>query len=420
MNENPASTTAGVETKRFSWSQRQFVLRARTLFYARLTFLAVGLGILSIPRWAQAFGAESRMAFFWYFVIITYSVGNFLLIERGMIGKVATFVTLCFDLIVLIYMIAYSGGLGSPMFPTQLVFTIFFAFLFPNPLAIVPPLLVLPIVAKIDTELPSRILVAEDIFTLVWYSAVNFVVVYMIVYLNGREEKQRHELLALQKNFKKMAVVEERNRLAREIHDGLGASLSSLIIQSEYLSKRAKEPMLREGIQELKSVAEESIDELRRSISMMRSDFDLVPTLEDYCYTFGERVGLDIGFRALGTIPSLAGKLQLATFRVLQESLTNAHKHARAQKVEIELVHMQGMLHLTVKDDGVGFEFRDDLEGHYGLVNMRERARQYHGTLEVMSAKGKGCQIYFTIPTVDPKTGTKWRDTLTDIRPFTG
>jgi len=405
-----------VTVEREEWGHRKFINRARALFYARLAFLAIGLGILAIPRWSHYFGTEGRAAFIWYFVIIVYSVGNYLLIERGWLGKAATFVTLSFDLIILVYMISYSGGLKSPVLPTQLLYTIFFALLFPNPLSIVPPLLVLPIVAKIDTEIPTRILQLEDVFMLVWYSAVNFIVVYVMVYLNEREDNQHNEVVALQNNLKKMAVIEERNRLAREIHDGLGASLSSLIIQSEYLQRQAMDESLKQEIGELKSVAEESIDELRRSISMMRSDFDLVPTLEDYCCTFAQRAGLEIGFTVTGEIPRLASKLQLAIFRVLQEALNNVRKHAGGKKVEVELVHMHGVLHLVITDDGAGFDFRGDLQGHYGLTNMRERARQFHGQMEIESSPGRGCKIFFTIPTVNPRTGQSWSDTMTDIQ----
>jgi len=383
------------------WAHQKFITRARTLFYARLAFLTIGLGILAVPQWARAFGAEGRGAFIWYFAIILYSVANYLLVERGFLGKAATFATLCLDLVVLVYMVAYSGGLRSPVLPTQLMFTIFFALLFPNPLAIVPPLLTLPVVAKIDTELPGRVLELEDIFLLVWYSVVNFVVVYVIVYLNEREDSQHNEVVSLQENLRQMAVVEERNRLSREIHDGLGASLSTLIIQSEYLHNLAQSDELKAEIKELKGVAEESIDELRRSISMMRSDYELVPAFEDYCCTFGQRAGLEVEYQVNGVIPRLSAKLQLAAFRVLQEALTNVQKHAQAKKLSVGLVHMEGILRLTVRDDGQGFDYRGDLKGHYGLANMRERAKQYGGKLEIESAAGRGCKISFSVPTAE-------------------
>ena len=380
------------------WSYRKFVTRARTLFYTRLAFLSVGLAILAVPRWAVLFGASGQAAFFWYFFMIAYSVANYLLVEKGRLGRLVTFLTLLLDLLTVVYMIAYSGGLRSPVLPTQIIYTVFFALLFPNPLAIVPPLLTLPIVAKIDTELPGRLLRLEDLFLLVWYSAVNFIVVYVIVYLNEREDRQHNEIVNLQENLRHLAVLEERNRLAREIHDGLGASLSSLIIQAEYVLKQTRDEELRQEISELKSVAEESIDELRRSLSMMRSDFDLVPTLEEHCYAAAQRSGLQIRFHATGSIPRLEGRVQLSLFRVLQEALNNVRKHAGARQVEVELVHLEGQVRLTVRDDGQGFDYRGDLRGHYGLANMRERARQLGGFFSLESAPGQGCTISFSVP----------------------
>jgi signal transduction histidine kinase len=380
------------------WGHRKFVTRARTLFYARLAFLSIGLGILAIPRWSAAFGTEGRAAFVWYFVMIAYSVGNYLLIERGALGKAATFASLCLDLLVLVYMIAYSGGLKSPVLPTHLIYTIFFALLFPNPLAIIPPLLTLPIVAKIDTEIPGRVLELEDIFLLIWYSAINFIVVYVIVYLNEREDRQHYEIVKLQEHLRQMAVVEERNRLSREIHDGLGASLSSLILQAEYISNMAGDPDLKREIGELKGVAEESIDELRRSISMMKDDFEMVPSLEDYCVTYQQRTGLPVDLVVVGAIPRLESQVQLATFRVLQEALTNVRKHARASQVKVEIQHQDGKLRLMVQDDGKGFAFQGDLRHHYGLGNMRERARQLGGHVEIWSEPERGCRVTFEIP----------------------
>ncbi|MBN2493316.1 MAG: sensor histidine kinase [Deltaproteobacteria bacterium] len=363
-----------------------------------MALLAVGLGILAVPRWAHAFGAEGAGAFIWYFVMIVYSIVAFVLVERGMLGKAVCFVTLCLDLLVLVYMITYSGGLRSPVLPTQVVYTIFFALLFPSPMAILPPLLTLPVVAKIDTELPLRVLELEDIFLLVWYSAVNFIVVYVIVYLNEREESQHNEIVSLQENLRHLAVAEERNRLSREIHDGLGASLSSLIIQAEYLNNLAREPALKGEISELKETAEESIDELRRSISMLRDDFDLVPSFEEYCIHFGQRAGIEVEVDVRGKIPRLDAELQLAAFRVLQEALTNVRKHAKASRVQVELLHVEDRLRLTVSDDGRGFDFKGNLQGHYGLANMRERARHYGGKVEIDSQAGNGCRISFEIP----------------------
>jgi signal transduction histidine kinase len=313
-----------------------------------------------------------------------------------------TFITLCLDLLVLVYMIAASGGLQSPLLATQVMFTTLFAILFPKPLAIVPPLLTLPIVARIDQLVAGQGPVFLDLLVLIWYTAINAVTVYIIVFLNQRDETQRRELLTLQKEMKQLAVVEERNRLAREIHDGLGASLSSLILQAEYLQQLARSPDrmddLRRELGELKSAAEEAIDELRRSLRMMREDFDLVPALEEKCRTFGDRAHVKVEFKRFGLETPVPPEVQLTIFRVLQESLNNIAKHAQASQVKVELAFQNDALVLKVADDGKGFSGGGAEPGHYGLVNLRERARKLAGEASVESAPGKGTTVTLLLP----------------------
>ncbi len=389
-----------------SWAERKFITRARTLFFARLSFLAIAMVGLASPRLGHILGLTGdSWVFVGYALVLLYSVINYLVLERIWLGRVVTFLTLCLDLLVLVVLIFHSGGLHSPMLPTQLMSTIFFALLFPNPLAVVPPLLTLPLVVKMDADLTWRALGMEGAFLLAWHSAVNFIVVYVIIYLNEREESQHRDVVELQEELKQLAVMEERSRLSREIHDGLGASLSSLIIQTEVLYHQARDEALREEILALKESAEDSIDELRRSISLLKSDFDLVPALEDYCCSFGQRSALAIRFRALGRIPKTRGLVELAVFRVLQEALQNARKHGQARSAEVELVHHEGRLTLRVEDDGVGFDYQGDLKGHYGLSNMRERARQHRGEFSLESAPGKGCRIAFSVPVEEPIDG---------------
>jgi hypothetical protein len=100
------------------------------------------------------------------------------------------------------------------------------------------------------------------VLTLIWYLGLNFIVIYVLVYLNEREVTAHREVVELQGDLKELAV-EERDRLAREIHDGLGASLSSLIIQSEYVAQLTKDDAVKKEVADLKQSAEEAIEELR-------------------------------------------------------------------------------------------------------------------------------------------------------------
>jgi signal transduction histidine kinase len=227
--------------------------------------------------------------------------------------------------------------------------------------------------------------------------------VYVLVYLNQQEITAHREVVELQGDLKELAVVEERNRLAREIHDGLGASLSSLILQAEYATRLAKEPQVVAELEELKASAEDAIEELRRSLRMMREDFDIATGLEDYVKTFTDRTQLEVHFERGGHFEGrLAPESSLALFRVLQECLSNALKHAQAKRVSVRLLFADEAVLLRVKDDGRGFDPLASKPGHYGLVNMRERANKVGGAVTIESSPGVGAEVTFSVPLSPP------------------
>jgi signal transduction histidine kinase len=245
-----------------------------------------------------------------------------------------------------------------------------------------------------------------------------------MVYLNERDRAKHRELQKLGRALREMAVVEERNRLAREIHDGLGGVVSSVVIQSEYLlnmidgsevrarltgtseARAAVIPIIRKELTELHEAAEESMDELRRSLRMMKEDFDLVAAVADYCRIAGVRHKLDVRFHRVGHERQVGPEASLGIFRVLQESLTNAAKHCgKGTVVEVTLTFAPGACTLTVQDHGKGFALPDDpgalaelgRQGHYGLANMRERANKVGGRIRLASAPGKGTRIELNV-----------------------
>jgi signal transduction histidine kinase len=404
-----------------AFSEDRFQTRARALFYARIAFLVLGLGVIGVRPWSQAFGVRGTGAFAVYLVMVAYSAANYVLLPKKKIGRALTFVTLCADLCVLVWLVSMTGGLRSPLLAAQLLFTTLFVVLFPTPLAVVPPLLTFPVVAKVDQLLGGHPVVQIDIFILLWYSAINCILVYLMVYLNERDRMKHRELHKLSQAVREMAVVEERNRLAREIHDGLGGVLSSVVIQSEYLlnmidgsevrsrlagnneARAAILPTIRKELSDLHSAAEDSMDELRRSLRMMKEDFDLVATLEDFCKLASGRHRLDVRFQRVGRERFVGPESSLALFRVLQESTTNAAKHCgKGTVVEVTLTFAPGRAELRVQDRGAGFAMPSDgnalsREGHYGLANMRERANKVGGQIRMTSEPGKGTCIELVV-----------------------
>ena len=174
--------------------------------------------------------------------------------------------------------------------------------------------------------------------------------------------------------------------------------MSTLIIQAEYIQRLARndEKMSKE-VTELKQQAEEAIDELRRSLTMMRRDFDLHKSLEDYCARFEERSSAECTLDVYGRRRRLPSEMQLSLFRVLQESLTNAQKHANASSVKCVLKYDGDMVSISITDDGDGFDTNAKKHGHYGLTNMLERAKKFRGTCDIQSAPGAGTRIHVTL-----------------------
>jgi len=159
-----------------AFHEDRFLTRARALFYARLAFLVLGLGVIGVPSWSAAFGIGGPRAFAIYLVMVAYSAANYLFLPHKKIGKIVTFATLCADLCVLVCLVSVTGGLRSPLLAAQLLFTILFVVLFPTPFAVVPPLLTFPVVAKLAQILGGHALMQIDLFILLWYSAINCIV----------------------------------------------------------------------------------------------------------------------------------------------------------------------------------------------------------------------------------------------------
>ena len=321
---NPEAQPTSSDDDRFSD-------RARALFYARLAFLGIGLAVLASPSWSAFLGITSTKAFIVYFMVIAYSVANFLLIEHPRLGRPLTLVTLLLDLATLGSVVMPSGGLKSPLMAAHVMLTIFLVLLFPRLLAIVPGLVLLPVVAQLNLVFQG-VVFSQGLFLIVWYATLSLIAAYVLLYLNKRDEKRRHQLQMLSKSQESAIITEERLRLAREIHDGLGGELSTLIMKAEFAQRIAKDPELKKEITDVKEQAEEAIEELRRSLTMMRRDFNLHKALEDYCMRFQERSRTWCVLKVRGRVRRLPSEMQLAVFRILQETLTNIQKARRGQE----------------------------------------------------------------------------------------
>ncbi len=208
-----------------------------------------------------------------------------------------------------------------------------------------------------------------------------------------------------------MAVLEERYRLAREIHDGLAQTLAYLNMQTERLEGLIADQQaeaatralaeIRQSIRGAYVDAREAIDGLRLSVE---EPHQLAARLQDYVADYSQQSGLEVRFVAQPENLTAEPTTALQLLRIAQEALTNVRKHARAQHVDVRLVASAKELELTILDDGDGFPAAlqaDRPHRGYGLTIMRERAESLGGTLSVATGPGQGTCITAVIPLGD-------------------
>lgn len=200
-----------------------------------------------------------------------------------------------------------------------------------------------------------------------------------------------------------LAIGEERSRIARDIHDGVAQSLAFCAMRLDLAERRSDPDALRADLQLARETLREQIRELRRAIFALRpvnlEEQGLHQTLRRYAHDFGEQHGLRVSAEITGGL-SLSPATQASVFRLLQESLNNVAKHARARAVWVSLRDLPGRVELRVRDDGQGFSGGGNPtpEGGLGLRQMRERVSALGGELTVESAAEGGTELRALLP----------------------
>ena len=221
------------------------------------------------------------------------------------------------------------------------------------------------------------------------------------------ERKQAEQELVQQ--TRDLAVLEERNRMAREIHDTLAQGFTGIVLQLEAAEQALEQnpAQVPERLLRAKSQARESLQEARRSV------WDLIPraleegaldvALKDEVERFTAFGRERATFHLTGRRRELPRDVQAALLRICQESLTNARRHANASEVRVELAYSSGGVSLMIHDDGTGFNPDETLangrQSGFGLGGMKERARIVNGELTVTSERGQGTSVEVRIQT---------------------
>jgi PAS domain S-box-containing protein len=199
------------------------------------------------------------------------------------------------------------------------------------------------------------------------------------------------------------AVLEERQRLSRELHDSVSQALYGIILGAQTARAMAERDPTQviEPLDYVVSLAQTGLAEMRALIFALRPEaleqVGLVAALSRRSAALEARhqVRLEV---ALGEEPNVPLPIKEALFRIAQEAMQNTIKHARATVIHLSLANVAGTLVLHVRDDGIGFDPSGSFPGHLGLQSMRERASEFGGTLELESAVGMGTSITVRVP----------------------
>ncbi len=209
----------------------------------------------------------------------------------------------------------------------------------------------------------------------------------------------------LYERSRELSVIEERNRLARDLHDSVSQTLFSVVLTAEAAATLLpRDPaQAREQVGRLQELARDALQELRSLIFELRPaelEADgFVPTLRKHVDVLRRVYRLDIDLRVDGE-QRLDGEVERGIFRIVQEALNNVIKHARANSVRIDLRISPPRASVLVRDDGVGFEPEAavGLSGRLGLTSMRERAEALGGSLRIESRPGAGTTVCLEVP----------------------
>jgi len=209
------------------------------------------------------------------------------------------------------------------------------------------------------------------------------------------DERKRSGKLVLR------AQEEERRRVARDLHDEVNQALTAILLRLEALSQDTA-PERAAELAELKRLVSQAMDELLNLARQLRptalDDHGLLPAIEAQMRGFAERTGIDARLDASGDTAELDEEKQTVIYRVAQEALANAGRHAHAKHVEVSLAVAEHAAELRVRDDGVGFDPVSARGGGLGLEGMAERARLVGGELDVRSSPRSGTELTLRVP----------------------
>ena len=252
-------------------------------------------------------------------------------------------------------------------------------------------------------SVPVRVIAEQAFIRNLVFLAIGYVISRLIAAQRQQRESLRQankQLAQFAVTLEQLAISRERNRMARDLHDTLAHTLSAVAIQLEAVTSiwDTSPDLARQRIDKIQQVTRDGLQETRKALTALRSspldDLGLTMALQAAAEKAAERAGFRLHVNIPAALTEIPAETELNIYRVAEEALNNAVKHAEARDLWLTLTQHKQQIELQIRDNGVGFDTEQTPpNGHYGLVGMQERAALCGGVLLIHSEPLAGTQI---------------------------
>ena len=374
-------------------------------FLAVFRFLSYALAVM-FTQVVPSLGAPAMPPLQLYIILATLGVYTALRVfsplhwrERSLM----TYLIVIGDFLLCMLLVIYTNGLNSPFLLYSLTPIMTAALLFEERVAIslaATATIVLSIAHLALSQFIERftwIMQGYNLTMLIIYTLFCFVVATVPYRIN----------LNIRRRIEREAIIEERRRIAREIHDGVAQSLGYLNLKTKQVSDSVSSQNTVQALTELgdiRQIVQDTYEDIRESIDQLTTEIrnlPIIPALANYTREFGDNNAIRVQFNAQKAFPQLSPVAELQLLRITQEALTNVRRHAQATQIVVKLEKTSQAVEMLIRDDGQGFTL-SDLEksppGYHGLNIIKERAEGLGGSLNISTAPGEGTEVRVSLP----------------------
>ena len=375
-------------------------------FLAVYRFLAYALAVMFTQVTPLVLSVPAMPPLQLYIILSTLGVYTILRVFSPLHWRersTMTYLILIGDFVLCILLVIYTNGLNSPFLLYSLTPIMTAALLFEEKVALslaaiaTLALSITHLALSQLTEMFASIMQGHNLTLLIVYTLFCFVVAMVPYRIN----------LNIRRRIEREAIIEERRRIAREIHDGVAQSLSYLNLKTKAVSDSLSSQNTVQALTELgeiREVVQDTYEDIRESIEQLSTEIRSVPiitALGNYVREFGNNSAIRVQFNVAKPFTKLSPVAELQLLRIVQEALTNVRRHAMASEVAVKLENTRESVEMLVKDNGQGFNLMDvekSPPGYHGLSIIKERAEGLGGSLDISTAPGKGTEIKISLP----------------------